>query len=128
MSSGTMLIPMTYILCSQYQTSWFKLGIATATDSKAIKLRHDQSYLMQRNTLKCETSSGMGYVLKLDNNTKQNTRQLQLENNDCVTCVFMVLFRNQRLLFWSEEFVPRAQPEGKFRMTKTTTDDFQTKP
>ena len=31
-----------------------------------------------------------------------------LENNDCVTCVFMVLFRNQRLLFWSEEFVPRG--------------------
>ena len=28
-----------------------------------------------------------------------------LENNDCVTCVVMVLFRNQRLLFWSEEFV-----------------------
>ena len=48
----------------------------------------------------------------------------ELENNDCATCVFMVLFRNQRLLFWSEEFAP----EGQFRMTKTTTDDFQTKP
>ena len=27
-----------------------------------------------------------------------------LENNDSVTCVFMVLFRNQRLLFCSEKY------------------------
>ena len=53
-----------------------------------------------------------------------------LENNDCVELAFMVLFRNQRMLFWPEEFVPRgaAQPEGKCRMTKTTAEDFQTKP
>ena len=38
-----------------------------------------------------------------------------LENNDCVTCVFMVLFRNQRLLFWSEEFVPSYRKKDEFR-------------
>ena len=38
--------------------------------------------------------------------------QNYLENNDCVTCVFMVLFPNQRLLFWSEEFVPRGAARG----------------
>ena len=42
---------------------------------------------------------------------------VQLENNPCVTFVTMVLFPNQRLLFWSEEFW----------MTKTTTNDFQQK-
>ena len=35
----------------------------------------------------------------------------ELENNDCVTYVFMVLFGNQRWLFWSEEFVPRGNSE-----------------
>ena len=35
----------------------------------------------------------------------------QLENNDCVTFVLMVLFRNQRLLFWSEEFVQGTIPK-----------------
>ena len=38
---------------------------------------------------------------------------LYLENNDCVTCVFMVLFWNQRLMIWSEEFVPRGAKPWK---------------
>ena len=59
---------------------------------------------------------------------RHNVNLHYLENNDCVTCVFMVLFRNQMLLFWSEEFVPRGEARGTIRMTKTTTDDFQTKP
>ena len=37
---------------------------------------------------------------------------LCLENNDCVTLVFMVLFSNKRLFFWSEEFVPRGAARG----------------
>ena len=34
--------------------------------------------------------------------------KMELEKNDFVTFVFMVLFQNQRLLLWSEEF------EGQF--------------
>ena len=38
----------------------------------------------------------------------------QLENNDCVVRnrIFMVLFRNQRLLFWSENCPPRGVARG----------------
>ena len=52
-----------------------------------------------------------------------------LENNDCVTCVFMVCFNIKGCCcFGLRIFFSRgAQPERQFRMTKTTTDDFQTK-
>ena len=34
------------------------------------------------------------------------------DNNDFVTFVFMVLFGNHRLLFWSFGIVPRGAPLG----------------
>ena len=40
------------------------------------------------------------------------------DNNDFVTFVFMVLFGNHRLLFWSFGIVPRAAPSGKILRPK----------
>ena len=49
--------------------------------------------------------AGIGIVAFNSWNAQGDALAVGLENNDCVTCVSMVLFRNQRLLFWSEEFV-----------------------